>query len=584
VNLEDISNTQIIKIRSQINEKYAQKPVSTDRRIYGTNKKYIFDNFADRNEFSRDRDRIIFSKAFRRLEHKAQVYSHEKGDHYRTRLTHTIEVMQIARSIARNLGLNEDLTEAIALGHDIGHTAFGHQGEDVLNKIMQGKDDLGGKLKYSMSYGGFKHNFNGLRILDVLERKYPDKKGLNLTWQVIDGILKHTDIEKEDNKWDINRFIRSKDWIKGILKFKNPVTLEGQIVSIADEITQRQHDLDDGLRDKNLGLTESKIIDFIQKTINYKTSNNDSKYFEVKLLEELEENIKNRENEVISNSISEKELDNYKWNSLIRDIIDFFIKDVTLNSLGNFRKLKTSDLIEDLEYKRTYFNSEDKIIYFGELGKQFNDILENFINNQILNSYTVNIFDGKAIYIVRQLFKAYYENPKQMPQETLDKLSIRIQKNSENYCKLKLKNKSLDDLNFRKSYPRDIDKLIQLLKLDNNKEELEMIYKKTYNDNTTLNLDKDFFRIITGNINDINYECEYCDDNFEKKIIYKIFNKVNSLNEKEIKGKKNNISKKLIFVKCLIEHHYAYMSLICDYIAGMTDNYANSEYKKLYLV
>lgn len=150
--------------------------------------------YIDRNEFSRDRDRILYTNAFRRLQHKAQVYSNKKGDHYRTRLTHTLEVNQIAKSISKNLGLNIDLTESIALGHDIGHTPFGHAGEEVLDNIMKGKDDLGGKLEYTIDYGGFKHNMNSIKILEILEEKNGEK-GLNLTWQTLDGILKHTSIK-----------------------------------------------------------------------------------------------------------------------------------------------------------------------------------------------------------------------------------------------------------------------------------------------------------------------------------------------------------------------------------------------------
>ena len=583
-NFNDIPYKQITDIRKEIEGKFAQIPVSSDRNIQELDKKYIYDNIADRNEFSKDRDRIIFSKAFRRLEHKAQVYSHEKGDHYRTRLTHTIEVMQIARSIARNLGLNEDLTEAIALGHDIGHTAFGHQGEDVLDKIMHGKDDLGGKLEYALDYGGFKHNFNGLRTIDILERKYENEKGLNLTWQVIDGILKHTDIEKENNEWDINRFFKSKLWIEELLNYNYPVTLEGQIVSIADEIAQRQHDLDDGLRDKELKLTVNKIIRYIQDTIEYKTANNDPKDFEVKLLEELKDMIRNRE-KISSNGFSGKELDNYKWNSLIRDIIDYFIKDVTINSLENIYDIdskrlmiKKSSATVNLEYDRKYFNS--KIIDFSRLGKQLDKKLEDYIKNKILNSYSVNIFDGKAIYIVRQLFKAYYTNPKQMPEETLEKLSKRIKENTKLYeFEFKLKNKSISKIKFSTSHPNDINELITMLKLELSNEGLEELYKRSFNGKSTLNLNKEFLIGIKGDISDINEECKKCDENYDKRIIGKIFKKINDLDKSKIEK-----DKKMIFIKCLIEHHYAYLSIICDYIAGMTDNYANSQYNKLYLV
>lgn len=157
-----------------------------------------------RTEFQRDRDRIIHSKAFRRLKHKTQVFIAPEGDHYRTRLTHTLEVAQIARTVARALRLNEDLTEAIALGHDLGHTPFGHAGEEVLNRIVP---------------GGFRHYEQSLRVVDKLEQG----RGLNLTWEVRDGILNHT----------------------GDLR---PQTLEGQIVHIADRVAYINHDIDDSLR------------------------------------------------------------------------------------------------------------------------------------------------------------------------------------------------------------------------------------------------------------------------------------------------------------------------------------------------
>ncbi|MDN5330976.1 MAG: dGTPase [Tepidanaerobacteraceae bacterium] len=157
-----------------------------------------------RTEFQRDRDRILHSKAFRRMKHKTQVFISPEGDHYRTRLTHTLEVAQIARTISRALRLNEDLTEAIALGHDLGHTPFGHSGEDVLNRLM--KD-------------GFRHEEQSLRVVDVLERG----SGLNLTWEVRDGIRNHNS--------------------RG-----NPATLEGQVVKIADWIAYINHDIDDAIR------------------------------------------------------------------------------------------------------------------------------------------------------------------------------------------------------------------------------------------------------------------------------------------------------------------------------------------------
>lgn len=208
-----------------------------------------------RPAFQHDRDRIIHSKSFRRLKHKTQVFLSPTGDHYRTRLTHTLEVSQIARTIAKSLNLNCDLTEAIALGHDLGHTPFGHAGEDTLNEIFP---------------GGFSHNEQSLRVVDVLEQ---DGKGLNLTHEVREGILKHSkgmgDIFTQDTS-------------------KIPSTLEGQVVRIADIIAYICHDLDDALRGeiirdvdipehccKILGYTNSKRIDTMVKDIVYSTPSDD---------------------------------------------------------------------------------------------------------------------------------------------------------------------------------------------------------------------------------------------------------------------------------------------------------------------
>ncbi|MGP8324091.1 MAG: deoxyguanosinetriphosphate triphosphohydrolase family protein [Methanosarcinaceae archaeon] len=225
----------------------------------------------DRNEFARDGDRILFSRAFRRLQHKAQVFSNESGDHFRTRLTHTLEVSQISRSLARYLQADEYLTEAIAIGHDIGHTPFGHQGERVLDDVMVGEDDLG-LIKCHFDFGGFKHNYNSLRVLDIVQSKFEMHDGLNLSWQVLEGILKHTKVKRRssrDNKaksWDIGLFISNpslKDRL--YLTYNHSVTLEGQIVAIADEIAQRQHDIDDDLRYTKLRMEVNTVYEDILK-------------------------------------------------------------------------------------------------------------------------------------------------------------------------------------------------------------------------------------------------------------------------------------------------------------------------------
>ena len=202
----------------QVTEEVEEKTLSKYASLSSNSKKRRIDEekCTIRTEYQRDRDRIIHSKAFRRLKHKTQVFISPEGDHYRTRLTHTLEVSQISRTLAKALKLNEDLTEAIALGHDLGHTPFGHTGESVLNEIHS---------------TGFKHNVQSLRVVDFLEHKR-GKRGLNLTYEVRDGILNHTGNN-------------------------DPVTLEGQIVKIADRIAYINHDIDDALRARLL--TEEEL-------------------------------------------------------------------------------------------------------------------------------------------------------------------------------------------------------------------------------------------------------------------------------------------------------------------------------------
>src|SRR5690349_836000 len=183
-----------------------------------------------RTQFQRDRDRVIHSRAFRRLEYKTQVFLNGTGDHLRTRLTHTMEVAAIARGIARALRLNEDLTETIALAHDLGHSPFGHRGETVLSRLMKG-------------HGGFEHNRHSLRIVEELEQKYPDFPGLNLTWEVREGLVKHYDTDDHPSR---RRGFNAKH-----------SSLEAQVANIADEIAYYSHDLDDGI---DAGLLSEKDL------------------------------------------------------------------------------------------------------------------------------------------------------------------------------------------------------------------------------------------------------------------------------------------------------------------------------------
>ena len=223
-----------------------------------TKGRMIFENNIDeRTCFQRDRDRILHSAAFRRLKHKTQVFLNEQGDYYRTRLTHTIEVSQISRSISFALNLNEDLTEAIALSHDLGHPPFGHAGEEILNEKM-------------ISFGGFDHNEQALRILCELEKRYPNFIGLNLCWETLEGIIKHNGIIDKPRQ-----FLKILD-SKFQFDLNSNTSLEGQVAAIADDIAYLTHDFDDGLNSGILNINQIKnlpIIDMIIKEISNKFRN-----------------------------------------------------------------------------------------------------------------------------------------------------------------------------------------------------------------------------------------------------------------------------------------------------------------------
>jgi dGTPase len=197
---------------------------------------------AYRGEFQRDRDRIVHSAAFRRLEYKTQVFVNHEGDHFRTRLTHSLEVAQIARGVARALGLNEDLAEAISLAHDLGHTPFGHAGQDALNDCMR-------------EHGGFEHNLQSLRIVDVLERRYAAFDGLNLCFETREGILKHCPQKTAESLGELGeRFIK-----------QTQPSLEAQICNLADEIAYNNHDIDDGLRSGLLSLDQLEEVSLFER-------------------------------------------------------------------------------------------------------------------------------------------------------------------------------------------------------------------------------------------------------------------------------------------------------------------------------
>jgi dGTPase len=223
---------------------YAANPETSLGRIHNEPSSTLVNGVPVRNAFQRDRDRIIHSTAFRRLEYKTQVFVNHEGDLFRTRLTHSLEVAQLARGIARTLNLHEDLTEAIALAHDLGHTPFGHAGQDALNDCMK-------------KFGGFEHNLQSLRVVDKLEQRYAEFDGLNLTFELREGILKHCAIKNAKLLGDVGlRFINK----------TNP-SLEAQVTNFADEIAYNNHDIDDGLRSGLISIEQLQQVELFAEQL-----------------------------------------------------------------------------------------------------------------------------------------------------------------------------------------------------------------------------------------------------------------------------------------------------------------------------
>ena len=306
---------------------------------------------AYRTVFQRDRDRIIHTTAFRRLEYKTQVFVISEGDYYRNRLTHTLEVAQIGRTIARALGVNEDLTEAICLGHDLGHPAFGHSGERTLNDLMAG-------------YGGFDHNRQTLRIVEKLEQRYPGWPGLNLTWEVREGLVKH------ETEYDVSDASSYQPALA--------CSLEGQIANVADELAYTAHDLDDGLRS---GLLSAFALQ------------------DVALWQRLTEGLE------LDTCAELAELDRHR---LIRTLIGWGATDAVQNT--------------DQRIREEGIDSEEKLRARGEPIIGFSDPmaarlheLKGFLYEQLYRHWRVVRMAAKAERVLRALFDAYITEPAQLP-------------------------------------------------------------------------------------------------------------------------------------------------------------------------
>ena len=305
---------------------------------------------AYRTCFQRDRDRIIHSKAFRRLEYKTQVFLNHEGDHYRTRLTHTIEVAQIARTISRALRLNEDLTEAIAMAHDLGHTPFGHSGEEALRDLM-------------VDHGGFEHNAQGLRVVDLLERQYPDFPGLNLTQEVRESIAKHS------TRWDCP----SADGFPA-----GPPLLEAQVVELADSIAYDNHDLQDGLEARIL--TRGRLSD-------------------VGLWREAEKAVTERYGNLSTPQLCKQAI-RYLVNRLVTDAVEESLREIESRGLASWQDAR---------------RQEANVVRLSpELDERKNQ-LEEFLYEVLYADYRVLRLTISARRFVRMIFEAYVSDPRQLP-------------------------------------------------------------------------------------------------------------------------------------------------------------------------
>ena len=333
-----------------------------------------------RTEYQRDRDRIVHSRAFRRLKNKTQVFIPFEGDHYRTRLTHTLEVTQMGRTVARALGLNEDLTEACCLGHDLGHTPFGHSGEKVLNRILAGGEPgVPIEPRVAAQAGAFKHNYQSVRVVDVLEKRY-EHPGLNLTNDTREGILKHTTWRRDFPFPDIDA--------EG-LSLSSGGHLEAQVTGWADEYAQQAHDLEDGLA----------LVD-MPKVVALPISR--------AVIEALGPAYASARDTTVRNAM------------LIRGMIHLLVTDLITASRAAIerwltaRKIGTPD-----EFYAQRRKLSGSLVAPSKTGERFYQELKEFIYKEIIHSHQMARHDGRAQLIVTALFSAYYKNPRLLPDYVL---------------------------------------------------------------------------------------------------------------------------------------------------------------------
>ncbi len=315
-------------------------------------RKYEESEHPYRTPFQRDRDRIIHSTAFRRLEYKTQVFVYHEGDHYRTRLTHTMEVAQITRTIARALGLNEDIAEAIALAHDLGHPPFGHTGEEILDELMEG-------------HGGFEHNGHTLRIVEELERRYPKFRGLNLTWEVREGVVKHGseyDRPEANDEFEMD---------------KGP-TLEAIIADMADEIAYNNHDIDDGLSSEMITTGQLNDVALWRENFEAVRSEFPDEEFRIHKAQTIKRIIDAQASDLVDNTFK-------------------IIADRNINSVEDVRKVgKATSCFSDSMASK-------------------NRELKTFLKDNLYHHNRVLRMANKAKRIISDIFNVYKDDPRVLP-------------------------------------------------------------------------------------------------------------------------------------------------------------------------
>ncbi|OUW73692.1 MAG: deoxyguanosinetriphosphate triphosphohydrolase [Pelagibacteraceae bacterium TMED216] len=311
-----------------------------------------------RNPYQRDRDRIIHSTAFRRLKHKTQVFVNTSKDHYRTRITHSLEVSQIARTLGKYFNLNEDLCETLSLSHDLGHTPFGHAGEEVLDECMS-------------EFGGFDHNIQTIRIVTKIENKYYNYLGLNLCIETLDGLIKHNGPLQSSKKIDL---ILGKNYFKNKINFKNQPSLEAQIASISDDIAYNSHDLEDGLKANLFTINDLKYIPILSDII---------KIHERKI---------NKNNQDLF------------IRQVVREIIDVMVKDIINNIKKNIKKNKVKT-INDI------YKLNKPIVSFSNEMNIFNILIKNFLKKNMYLNKRILKKTNQGKKIIKTLFNHIIKNP-----------------------------------------------------------------------------------------------------------------------------------------------------------------------------